>query len=75
MSGAAQPAKGVSTALGVPQARLARLLRVSAPTIHRLLSGDYPPTAEQAALVAEYLGLPVDQLWRPDRRAPAGRRR
>jgi predicted transcriptional regulator len=70
-----QPVKAVVIALGVQQTDLARLLAVSQPTAHRILSGDYPPTPEQAALVAQYLGFPESELWRPERRARARRSR
>ena len=71
----AQPAKALSAALGITQARLARVLHVSEPTMHRLLSGDRIPTATQAATVAEHLGLPEAELWRPERRSRARRTR
>lgn len=64
----AQPAKAASAKLWVRQERLAALLGVSVPTVHRLLSGTRVPTAAQATLIADYLGLPEAELWRPERR-------
>lgn len=63
----AQPAKSVSTSLGVTATALARVLHVSRPTARRLLDGTYPPTPDEAAMVARYLGVPEDQLWRSER--------
>jgi plasmid maintenance system antidote protein VapI len=69
----AQPARVLSTSLGVSVTQLARVLHVSRPTMRRVLAGDYPPTPDEAARVAAYLGIEERALWR-DERWPRPRR-
>jgi transcriptional regulator with XRE-family HTH domain len=70
-----QPAKALLRSLGLTQAQIARVLGVSGPTAYRLLAGHYPPTPEQAAVVARYLGFAELEVWRPERRPRARRTR
>jgi hypothetical protein len=66
-----QPAKGYLAVERISNRRVARLGRFSEHYVSRVLNGHEPPSPRFRAFVAELLGRPEQELFRPRDRAAA----
>ena len=53
---------------GLKQEEFARLIRVSRQTVSSIETGRYSPSLELAFAIADYFGLPIEEIFLYERR-------
>lgn len=61
-----QPAKAILAARGMTIAGVARIIELKYNHVQLSLLGKIPPCPELRTRLAEFLGLPIEELFQPD---------